>query len=172
MQDNNQHNIIEEDRWRLILESWDSKELLELLVRKAKWNNCEIICNSDIKKIRTLPNTPLSGEGIEHLFEVESEDWKKYKWKVPNCCCRHTAHALLTPHIEFRASPLTHAAHWASSRTLTRALENARRQLSFYRSQRKRLYPVEYRVVAIKMTARIKLQVMFFWKVWLRQVCL
>ena len=64
-------NIIEEDRWRLILESWDSKELLSLLVKKARENNCEIRCNSDVKKINK----------VWEIFFIETEEWKKYQSK-------------------------------------------------------------------------------------------
>lgn len=49
----NSINIIEEDRWRLILESWDSRELLNLLLKKSRENNTELKCDSpvlDIKK--------------------------------------------------------------------------------------------------------------------------
>lgn len=45
-------NLKEEDRWRLILESWKSKEILELFLWKLKGNNCEIKLNSEVKKIR------------------------------------------------------------------------------------------------------------------------
>ena len=77
--------IIEEDRGRLILKSWDSKELLDLLVKKAKQNNCEIRCNSDVKKIwQTLEEAPTKNVGVnpcvhpENIFKIETEDWKKY----------------------------------------------------------------------------------------------
>jgi len=61
-------NIVEEDRWRLILESWDSKELLNILVKKAKNNNSEIICKQNVKKI---------SKKLE-FFEVQTEENKKY----------------------------------------------------------------------------------------------
>jgi len=64
-------NIIEEDRWRLILESWDSKELLSLLIRKVKENKCEIRTNSDVKRINK----------IWEIFFIETEYWKKYECK-------------------------------------------------------------------------------------------
>ncbi|MDD2871935.1 MAG: NAD(P)/FAD-dependent oxidoreductase [Candidatus Gracilibacteria bacterium] len=47
-------NIVEEDRGRLILESGDSKELLAVLLREVKKNNCEIRLNSDVKKVIPL----------------------------------------------------------------------------------------------------------------------
>jgi len=64
-------NIIEEDRWRLILESWDSRELLDLLVRKAKKNNCEIKLNSEVVSI----------ENIEWNFIIKLKNWKQYQAK-------------------------------------------------------------------------------------------
>jgi predicted flavoprotein YhiN len=65
-------NIVEEDRWRLILESWDSKELLNILVKKAKNNNSEIKCEQDVKEIS--PQPPLEGAS----FSVITETWEKY----------------------------------------------------------------------------------------------
>jgi len=67
-------NIVEEDRWRLILESWDSKELLNILVKKARENNSEIKCENDVKIIS--PQPPL--EGAINNFIVITETWKKY----------------------------------------------------------------------------------------------
>ncbi len=64
-------SIIEEDRWRLILESWDSRELLDLLIRKAIENKCKIECNSDVKKINK----------VWEIFFIETENWKKYEAK-------------------------------------------------------------------------------------------
>ena len=61
-------NIVEEDRWRLILESWDSKELLNILVKKAKENNSEIKCNDDVKNISKNKD----------IFEIKTDDNKKY----------------------------------------------------------------------------------------------
>ncbi len=75
-------NIVEEDRWRLILESWDSSELLDLLVKKLKENNCELKINSDVKKIKPHPN-PLLWEEREQwkLFDIICDDWKIHKAK-------------------------------------------------------------------------------------------
>ena len=61
-------NIVEEDRWRLILESWDSKELLNILVKKAKENNSEIKCNNDVKNINKNKD----------IFEIKTDHNKKY----------------------------------------------------------------------------------------------
>ena len=47
-------NIIEEDRWRLILESWNSKELLSLLLKKSRENNAELICDSEVLKLSKI----------------------------------------------------------------------------------------------------------------------
>lgn len=44
-------NIIEEDRGRLILESWDSRELLDVLVRESKKNNTDHSLNSEVLEI-------------------------------------------------------------------------------------------------------------------------
>jgi predicted Rossmann fold flavoprotein len=87
-------NIIEEDRGRLILESGDSKELLNLLIKKAKENNCDIVCNSDVKKIEQWQGDKIGcPQGVHptdnnvgvpfmgNLFEVKTEDWKKYESK-------------------------------------------------------------------------------------------
>lgn len=63
----NNIKIIEEDRWRLILESWDSKELLNLLLKKSKDNNTELRCNSPVDKIVKLDNS----------FEVILSSWEK-----------------------------------------------------------------------------------------------
>lgn len=65
-------NIVEEDRSRLILESWDSKELLELLLRLAKKNNCEIRCKQDVKNISVVDNW---------IYEITIESWEKYQAK-------------------------------------------------------------------------------------------
>ena len=43
--------IVEEDRNRLILKSWDSKELLTCLLKNIQKNNCELKINQDIKNI-------------------------------------------------------------------------------------------------------------------------
>jgi len=75
-------DIIEEDRWRLILESWDSKELLSLLIRKVKENKCEIRTNSNVKIISPHPNPlPWWERGQGQLFEIETETWEKYECK-------------------------------------------------------------------------------------------
>lgn len=61
-------NIVEEDRWRLILESWDSRELLDLLVKKAKENNTDIRIDSEVEKI----------EKKEDVFILYIKWWHKY----------------------------------------------------------------------------------------------
>ncbi len=71
-------NIVEEDRWRFILESWDSRELLDLLLKKVRENNCEIKCNCDVKEIKPHPNPLLKGEGIKQLFEITTENKQKF----------------------------------------------------------------------------------------------
>ncbi len=89
-------NIVEEDRRRLILESWNSRELLEVLLREVKKNNCEIKVNSDVKWITPLSISPqereeatfcstpfsLGGKGWDRgIYEITTEDWTRYKAK-------------------------------------------------------------------------------------------
>jgi len=65
-------NIVEEDRWRLILESWDSRELLDVLVRESKKNNTEHLLKAwvlDIKK-------------DWEIFEILTEKWTFYSKNV------------------------------------------------------------------------------------------
>ncbi len=62
-------NIVEEDRSRLILESWDSKELLNCLLDNIKSNNCELKVNQDVKDI-TLNK--------DWNYTVVIEWWNKY----------------------------------------------------------------------------------------------
>lgn len=61
-------NIVEEDRWRLILESWDSRELLDVLVRESKRNNTEHSLNSEVLDISKK----------DDIFEVLTNKWKFY----------------------------------------------------------------------------------------------
>lgn len=62
-------NIVEEDRSRLILESWDSKELLNCLLDNTRKNNCELKINQDVKKVVLLE---------DWNYEISIEWWKKY----------------------------------------------------------------------------------------------
>ncbi len=73
-------NIVEEDRWRLILESWDSRELLDLLLKKVRENNCEIRGNCDVKKILPPPNPLLTKEREQkgEVFEIQTENKQKF----------------------------------------------------------------------------------------------
>jgi len=64
-------NIVEEDRWRLILESGDSRELLDVLLRECRKNNFEIRLNSDVKRVNKM----------DWLYEIITESWLKYKTK-------------------------------------------------------------------------------------------
>jgi predicted Rossmann fold flavoprotein len=61
-------NIVEEDRGRLILESWDSKELLRVLIASAQENNSEIFTEKNVINI-----TQKNDEYI-----VSTENWEKY----------------------------------------------------------------------------------------------
>ena len=90
-------NIIEEDRWRLILESWNSRELLEVLLREVKKNNCDIKVNQDVKKIIPLSQPfPPREKGVEQIitsslpweeidrgiiYDIILENWTKYQAK-------------------------------------------------------------------------------------------
>ncbi len=76
-------NIVEEDRWRLILESWDSRELLNLLLKKSRENNTDIVCDSEVIKINppVLTDIPLNKGELKGDFEVEIINWKKYTCK-------------------------------------------------------------------------------------------
>ncbi len=65
-------NIVEEDRSRLILESGDSKELLDTLLFELKKNNCEIKLNQDVKKINKV------SLGEKDFFEISTESGVKY----------------------------------------------------------------------------------------------
>jgi predicted flavoprotein YhiN len=44
-------NLVEEDRGRMILETWNSKEILDLFLKKIRSNNCEIKLGSEVYKI-------------------------------------------------------------------------------------------------------------------------
>jgi len=65
-------SIVEEDRSRLILESWDSKELLTCLLENVKRNNCDLKLNSDVKNIYKQE---------DWNFIVKLDSWIKYVWK-------------------------------------------------------------------------------------------
>lgn len=60
--------IVEEDRSRLILKSWDSKELLDCLLKNLKKNNCDLKVNCDVKDILKK----------EDIFEITFSSWEKY----------------------------------------------------------------------------------------------
>ena len=61
--------IVEEDRNRLILKSWDSKELLTCLLKNIQKNNCELKINQDIKNI---------SKNKDLLFEIVNSSEEKY----------------------------------------------------------------------------------------------
>lgn len=61
-------NTVEEDRWRLILESWDSKELLELLVKKSKENNTKLKTNSEVVNIKKT----------DSIYKIITRSWEIY----------------------------------------------------------------------------------------------
>lgn len=61
-------NIVEEDRGRLILESWDSKELLNLLLKLSTKNNTKIECNAPV----------IDSMKVWKTFEVLTQEWTRY----------------------------------------------------------------------------------------------
>ena len=74
-------NIAEEDRWRLILESWNSKELLNFLLKKTKDNNCEIKYSSevlDISKKDSLFQIKTSYSILKAKNVIVSSWWKSF----------------------------------------------------------------------------------------------
>ncbi|MDD2907148.1 MAG: aminoacetone oxidase family FAD-binding enzyme [Candidatus Gracilibacteria bacterium] len=62
-------NIVEEDRHRLILESGDSKELLNCLLENIKKNKCELKLNQDVKNIKKLE---------DGNYEISVDSGEKY----------------------------------------------------------------------------------------------
>ncbi len=64
-------DIVKEDRWRLILSSWDSKELLNFLLDKRYKNNTTIRTWIDVKSLQK----------IDDIFIVSSLNWELYKTK-------------------------------------------------------------------------------------------
>ncbi len=89
-------SIVEEDRSRLILESWDSKELLACLLKKVKENNCDVKCGDWVEKIEKTPpvlkdiplhegelcSYPPHGGGIKGgVFTITTSSWQKYQAK-------------------------------------------------------------------------------------------
>lgn len=99
-------NIVEEDRWRLILESWDSKELLNLLVKLATKNNTKIECNATVidsmKVWKTFEVLTENGTIYTCNKLVITSGWKSfsqvgttgdgYKW------AQNFGHTIITPH--------------------------------------------------------------------------
>lgn len=68
----NSINIVEEDRSRLILESWDSKELLNCLLDNVSKNNCELKLNQDVIDVSKKDSW---------LYEIKTLSWQKYQAK-------------------------------------------------------------------------------------------
>lgn len=64
----NNVSILEEDRGRLILKSWNSKELLNVLLEKSTKNNTTLKTNSWVLNIIKKWD----------LFEIETISWEKY----------------------------------------------------------------------------------------------
>lgn len=76
----NNVNIVEEDRSRLILESWDSKELLACLLDNLQKNKCELWNWDWVENIIPRENNQLTGEWKNTLKYLEWDspdgDWK------------------------------------------------------------------------------------------------
>lgn len=99
-------NIVEEDRGRLILESWDSKELLNFLVKKARENNTKIQTNADVFDVMKIGDTfeILVKDGQRYTcdklvittwwksFSQVWTTWDWYKW------AQNFWHTVITPH--------------------------------------------------------------------------
>lgn len=99
-------NIVEEDRGRLILESWDSRELLELLLKKSKENNTNIVCNSSVVDVMKMGEKfeVIIENGMRYTsdklvittwgksFSQVGTTWDGYKW------AENFWHTIMTPH--------------------------------------------------------------------------
>lgn len=64
-------SIVEEDRGRLILESWDSKELLWVLKAESKANNTTHYTKKAVSKIAK----------INEIFTLTTDSWEEFKAK-------------------------------------------------------------------------------------------
>lgn len=63
--------LVEEDRGRLILKSWNSRDLMDLFLRKIRNNNCELKLKSEVLKI----------DKVDDIFEIELVNKTIYKAK-------------------------------------------------------------------------------------------
>lgn len=63
--------LVEEDRWRIILESWNSSELLNILMNKSRENKTEFKTNFDV----------ISIDKKDGLFYIKSSSWEIVMWK-------------------------------------------------------------------------------------------
>lgn len=79
-------NIVKEDRWRLILESWDSSELLDLLIRKSRENNTKIQLNSPVTNIEKINDNIykviVNGKEIFQTKNIIISSWWKSFFQV------------------------------------------------------------------------------------------
>lgn len=62
---------VEEDRWRIILESGNSRELVDFLIKKSKENNTQIKTNFEVVDI----------EKKDDFFEIIWRNWEKIESK-------------------------------------------------------------------------------------------
>lgn len=79
----NNVSIVEEDRSRLILESWDSKELLACLLEKLRQNKCEIRNGDGVETIVHNKIWELDKGG----YVVVTTSWKQYETKSVIVAC-------------------------------------------------------------------------------------
>lgn len=79
----NNVSIVEEDRSRLILESWDSKELLACLLENLQKNKCELWNWDWVLDIVPRENSILTGEwkNTDKYLQWDVPDWD-WKYKV------------------------------------------------------------------------------------------
>lgn len=99
-------NLVEEDRWRLILESWDSKELLNILLKKSRENNTKIFTKMwvvDVMKnwedfeVITQDGTRFTSKKLVittgwKSFPQVGTTWDWYIW------AEKFGHKIITPH--------------------------------------------------------------------------
>lgn len=60
-------HTVEEDRGRIILESWNSRELLDFYLKKVKQNSTDLIYNSQVLEVNK-----------NKKFEIKTINWDKY----------------------------------------------------------------------------------------------
>jgi len=64
--------LVEEDRWRMLMASWKSQDFLDLLLQKNKENNVEIKLNSSVENIEKIKLD------WEEVFSVNTQNNQKF----------------------------------------------------------------------------------------------